>query len=140
VDDTREALSRPACLNAKIVIRCADFERSCAFYAGLLGLHPVEEWTEAQGRGCIFALRENGPGCLEIYEMSRADSRYVEAFTRAVANDKIDVQLRVESVDAWVVALRGKWEFVGPVRLPWGQRWLKLRDPDGVLIALYEEG
>jgi catechol 2,3-dioxygenase-like lactoylglutathione lyase family enzyme len=138
VDDSREALTRPVCVEAKIVIRCTAYERSLAFYTGVLGLHPVEEWTEAGGRGCIFALSENGPGCIEIYEMARSDPRFDEAFTRSVANDKIDLQIRVRSVDAWARALRGKWEYAGPETLPWGQRWIKLRDPDGVLIALYE--
>jgi hypothetical protein len=32
----------------------------------------------------------------------------------------------------------GAWPYQGPEILPWGQRWVKLRDPDNFLIAIYE--
>jgi len=69
--------------------------------------------------------------------MSAADPRFDERFREPVASDKIGLQLRTESVDEWAGSLCGKWPFEGPQDLPWGQRWLKLRDPDGLLIAIY---
>ena len=138
MDNTGEALTSPAPRALKTVLRCARFDRSRAFYAGVLCLYQVEEWSEPQGRGCIFALEPGAAGCLEIYEMTPLDARFREAFTRPVANDKIDLQIRVDSVPAWVSRLCGRWPFDGPETLPWGQRWIKLRDPDGLLIALYD--
>ena len=120
----------------KTVIRCADFDRSRDFYAGILGLSAVQEWTEPEGRGCIFEI---AGARLEIYAMTRLDGRFQEAFARPLENDKIDLQFRTHSVEEWAGRLRGRWPFEGPTDLPWGQRRVQLRDPDGVLIALYEE-
>jgi catechol 2,3-dioxygenase-like lactoylglutathione lyase family enzyme len=131
--------SAPLFLTAKIVIRCASFEASRRFYAGVLHLPIVEQFQEEQGRGCTMSLGDPVSGTLlEIYEMSRADKRWTEAFTQPVSNDKIDLQVRTEDLDAWVDALEGHWPFEGPEDLPWGQRWIKLRDPDGFLIAICE--
>jgi hypothetical protein len=70
--------------------------------------------------------------------MTAQDDRHDPAFGRPVASDKIDVQLGADSVDAWARTLEGRWPFEGPTALPWGQRWIQLRDPDGLLVAIYE--
>ena len=120
----------------KTVIRCADFDRSRDFYTRVLGLAVDEEWTEPQGRGCVFAA---GGARLEIYGMTKLDPRFQETFAQPLAGDKIDLQIHADSVDAWVELLQGVWPFDGPADLPWGQRWIQVRDPDGLLIALYEK-
>lgn len=125
--------------SAKVVIRCRDFSESHRFYSSVLGLQAVSEWEEHGGRGCIFTVtREQQGGYIEIYEMTRDDPRYDVSFSSAVQTDKVDLQLRTMSVDAWVEQLKGAWLFNGPEQLPWGQRWITLRDPDGLLIAIYE--
>ena len=120
----------------KTVIRCADFERSRDFYTRVLGLPVAQEWDEAQGHGAIFSL---SGAYLEIYAMTPADPRFDQAFTEPLRSDKIDLQIGVDSVDEWAERLRGVWPFRGPEVLPWGQRWIQLRDPDRLLLALYEE-
>jgi hypothetical protein len=106
----------------------------------VLALKIVDEWNEAGGTGCEFALAGDGRGgLLEIMEMATDNPRYNASFSLPVANDKIDLQLLTHSVDAWTDFLRGRWPFTGPQRLPWGHRWITLRDPDNVLIAIYEE-
>lgn len=120
--------------SVKIVIRCADLNASRAFYADVLRLPVTEQWDEPEGRGVIVTLGDRAPGTLiEMYEMSAADTRFREPFPC----DKIDLQLQTASLDEWADRLRGEWPFEGPQDLPWGQRWLKLRDPDGLLIAIY---
>lgn len=124
----------------KVVLRCADIQRSREFYTSVLGFVVQQAWTEEEGRGCILALNENETtAALELYQMNLADTRFHDAFTRPLENDKIDLQLRTDSVDRWIVCLSGKWPFMGPEVLPWGQRWIKLRDPDNLLIAIYEQ-
>jgi catechol 2,3-dioxygenase-like lactoylglutathione lyase family enzyme len=126
----------PGFVSAKTVVRCRDFVSSRAFYGSVLGLHVVNEWNEAGGRGCIFAVA--GDAFVEVYEMNAADPRYDAAFSRPSATDKVDLQLRTAALDAWVARLRGTWPFDGPRTLPWGQRWILLRDPDHLLVAIYE--
>lgn len=124
-------------LSLKVVIRCRDFAASRRFYGELLGLPVMEEWEEKGGRGCIFAFP--GGGSLEIYQMTVDNKRCDPSFERAFQDDKIDLQLRTGDLDAWSSQLEGQWPFQGPKILPWGQRWIQLRDPDNLLVAIYEE-
>lgn len=121
--------------SSKMVVRCASLEASRDFYTRVLDLRPVEQWEEPQGRGLILAL--GGRAFLEMYEMAAADPRYDPRFREPVPSDKVDLQLETDSLDPWVARLSGRWQFDGPEELPWGQRWIKLRDPDGLLIAIY---
>jgi catechol 2,3-dioxygenase-like lactoylglutathione lyase family enzyme len=126
--------------SAKIVIRCAHLDASHAFYMDVLGLELAERWEEPQGRGLIVSLGDRAPGAsIEMYEMSSADPRFDPRFREPVPSDKIDLQLETDSVDAWADRLRGRWPFEGPEDLPWGQRWIRLRDPDGLPIAIYKK-
>jgi catechol 2,3-dioxygenase-like lactoylglutathione lyase family enzyme len=129
----------PSLLSIKTVIRCRDFDASRHFYASILNLTILEEWSEPQGRGAIFGFGSDCAGMIEIYEMTQADARFDPAFASPIANDKIDVQLKTDSVAEWADCLRDVWTFVGPEELPWRQRWIKLRDPDGLLVAFYED-
>lgn len=122
----------------KVVIRCRDFAASRSFYGEVLGFREVEAWQEREGQGCIFRVGGRG-AALEIYQMSQADPRWQEAFERPFENDKVDVQIGVASLEPWCDRLRDRWPFSGPEVTPWGQRGLKLRDPDGLLLAIYEE-
>ncbi len=126
----------PSFTSLKTVIRCADYQRSREFYAGLLGLPVSEEWEEPQGRGCVMRV---GDALLEFYEMTTADARFKPEFRDALSSDKIDLQIKTPDVDEWAEYLRGRCEFKGPEVLPWGQKWIQLRDPDNLLIAIYED-
>ena len=127
-------------LSLKVVIRCRDFTASRHFYADIIKLTVVEEWEEKEGRGCIFGFGEDGQqALLEVYQMSPRDKRYRSEFEQTFENDKIDLQLKTSSLEAWIQELDGKWAFEGPRKLPWGQHWIKLRDPDHLLVAIYEE-
>ena len=125
----------------KFVIRCMDIGRSRLFYEVLMGLDPAEEWTDAQGSGCIYQLGEDArAGSIEVIEMPKDSPRYRDEFARPFESEKIDLQFRVPSLEAWVRRLKGKWDFDGPEVVPWGgANWIRLRDPDGVLIGLVEE-
>ena len=122
-------------VSSKVVVRCASLEASRDFYTRVLGLQRVEEWEEPQGRGLIVSL--GGRAFLEMYEMTAADPRYHPRFREPLPSDKVDLQLETDSLDDWVARFSGRWPFDGPENLPWGQRWIKLRDPDGLLIAIY---
>jgi catechol 2,3-dioxygenase-like lactoylglutathione lyase family enzyme len=129
----------PGWLSLKVVLRVRDFAASRAFYADILGLPVVEEWDAPEGKGCVLGLGPDGRhGFLEIYGMTPADPRFVPSFGEPHPGDKIDVQLGTDDLAGWAAHLQGRWPFRGPQPLPWGQRWILLRDPDGLLVALYE--
>lgn len=131
--------TRASILEVKTVLRCRDYEASRAFYRDVLGFDIAEEWREPGDVGCIFApIADGSVGCIEIYEMSEGDPRYNRAFSQPFANDKIDVQLRTPDLQSWLDRLQGRWPFSEPETTPWGHRWIKLRDPDNLQIAIYE--
>lgn len=126
-------------VEVKVVIRCGDYEASRAFYRELLGFGVAEEWREPADVGCIFSPHLDGStGLIEIHRMSEDDPRYERVFSQPLSNDKIDIQLRTPDLRSWVDRLQGRWPFSEPETTPWGHRWIKLRDPDNVLIAIYE--
>lgn len=126
-------------VQVKTVIRCRDYEASRAFYREVLGFGIAEEWREPGDVGCIFApVADSSCGCIEIYGMNEDDPRYDRAFSQPFTNDKIDIQLRTPDLQSWLDRLQGRWPFSEPATTPWGHRWIKLRDPDNLLIAIYE--
>jgi catechol 2,3-dioxygenase-like lactoylglutathione lyase family enzyme len=124
----------------KTVIRCADYAASRAFYADVLGLESLGDWDTPQGKGCIFGFGEKGSGGqLELFELTPADPRFVQAFREPVVNDKVDVQLATPDLAGWMERLKGVWEYEGPIEMPWGEKRIRLRDPDGLLVILHDE-
>jgi len=123
----------------KTVIQTRNFERSRDFYTSVLGLPLVDEWDQEEGRGVIVGLGDDASaGQIEISAVPEESQRHDESFAHDVANDKIVIQIETDSVDLWVARLDGRWPMEGPIDRPWGQRYLRLRDPDGVMVALYE--
>ena len=127
----------------KTVVRCRDIDASRRFYKDVLGLAVVEEWDKAEGKGCILTPGGND-GLIElsqVHELLAPSPRgrsSLAAFSKPFETDKVELQFRTDSLDEWVAHLCQQWEVVGPVARPWGQRYLWLRDPDNLLVALVE--
>ena len=120
-------------------IKSADIDKSIDFYTRILGFSIVDQWQEKDSTGCILRL----PGgqqeaLLEISQIASQSRRYLPAYSAPLQDDKIDLQLRTTSLDAWLIALDGNWPYEGPKTLPWGGRLIKLRDPDNLQVILYE--
>jgi len=119
----------------KMIVCCRDLDASRRFYTEVLELPVVEEWDQEEGKGCIVVI---GHAQLELCEVPASWEGFDAAYEQPVANDKVALQLRTPSVAAWAERLRGRWAFDPPVDRPWGHRYLYLRDPDGLRVALYE--
>ena len=124
-------------LSLKTMLRCRDLPASRRFYVDLLGLDVVGEWDDSGDRGCIVAVGSGG-GFLEMLAVDCEHPKHQPAFAELDANDKTELQIRVDSVDVWAERLDGSIDFEGPVTRPWGNRYLWLRDPDGVRVALFQ--
>jgi catechol 2,3-dioxygenase-like lactoylglutathione lyase family enzyme len=109
----------------------AQLDRMLDFYARLTGApvdRPVPDFAEIRTAGGTLALGSTrtvalfGPGSAE-----------------PSANRSVIIELLVDDVDATFAALQ-PWvtTFVGgPTTMPWGNRSLLLRDPDGNLVNLF---
>ena len=109
----------------------ADVDRLTAFYERLTGVgadRPVPDFAELRTANGTLALGSTrtvglfGPGSAE-----------------AGVNRSVIIELLVDDVDAAYAALQ-PWvtTFVNePTTMPWGNRSLLLRDPDGNLVNLF---
>ena len=122
----------------KTVIRTKDFKKSKWFYGELFNLSIIEEYDDEDGsKGCIFKLNENA--LIEISEITKENSYYDKSFDELFENSKMGIQIKTDSVDFWAQRLKGKYTARGPVKRPWGPRYLYLRDPDSLEIIIYQE-
>ena len=81
------------------MLRCRDLAASRRFYVDLLGLEVVEEWDDPGDQGCIVGFGPGG-GFLEMLAVDPKHPEHRSDFEGPVANDKIELQIRVESVAA----------------------------------------
>lgn len=113
-------------LGLKIVVACSDLSASREFYRDIVGLDIVDEWQEAHGNGCVFSV---GDGFLELGERKKGPDP---------SNHPFNVQFSVRDVDAWVGRVADQWEHTQPKDQPWGERTVRMRDPDGILVTVYQ--
>ncbi len=126
-------------LSIKTTIRVKNIQVSKSFYTEVLKMEIVEEYG-SDSLGCIIRVGgETGNALIELSQIPEDHYYFDEAYQKNVVNDKIDLQIKTDNVDAWVQSLKGIWEARGPVDRPWGSKYLYLRDPDGIQIIIYQE-
>jgi catechol 2,3-dioxygenase-like lactoylglutathione lyase family enzyme len=110
-----------------------DVARLVAFYERVTGVDAA--WANDD-----FAELRTTSGTLAV-----ASTRTVGLFGPGVAspaaNRSAIVEFLVDDLDATFAALRGDRELEvvqEPTTMPWGNRSLLLRDPDGTLVNLFE--
>ncbi|MGI3779705.1 MAG: VOC family protein [Janthinobacterium lividum] len=109
----------------------ADVDRMVDFYTRLIGAtvdRPVPDFAEFRTSTSTLAL--GSTRTVELFGAGTAE---------AAANRSAIVEFLVDDVDATYASLR-EWvtTFVdGPTTMPWGNRSLLLRDPDGNLVNLF---
>jgi catechol 2,3-dioxygenase-like lactoylglutathione lyase family enzyme len=113
-------------LAGRILLRCADPERTQRFYREELGLAVYREFGRLPHRGVVFFL---GGGYLEVSGSSDA-----------AASPSVALWLQVRDVHAEHDRLRGSGVRVlrEPRVEPWGLVEMWIADPDGVQLVLVE--
>lgn len=106
-----------------------DYPASVAFYRDDLGLPLDHDWDYGPGdAGSVFHA---GPAMIEIFSAAPG----VEV-TRPYG---VSMLIQVEDVDAFYrrAQERGLKTVLEPTTFPWGQRVMRLEDPDGITVALF---
>ena len=108
-----------------------DVDRLVAFYERLTGV-------DADRPTLDFAELRTPHGTLAIGS-TRTVGLFGPGSARPADNRTAIIEFLVEDVDAVFAALHeGSFEFVtAPTTLPWGNRSLLVRDPDGTLVNLF---
>ena len=134
MDSTSDA-KRPV-FELRVAITTEDYERLVKFYCDGLGLEPAAIWNNDGGQALML---EMGRATLEIF-----DERQAEVIDDLEAGKRVSGPIRfalqVPDLDAAMTRLlaNGATLVHEPVQTPWGDRNVRLQDPDGLQITLFQ--
>jgi len=120
----------------RVALTTGDYERLVKFYCDGLGIEPAQFWNNGQGRALILNM---GQATLEIFDETQAQTiDQIEAGQRL--SGQIRFALQVPDVTAAMERLlaHGATLVHPPVITPWGDYNVRLQDPDGMQITLFQ--
>jgi methylmalonyl-CoA/ethylmalonyl-CoA epimerase len=120
----------------RIAVTTSDYERLVKFYCIGLGIEPAQIWNNGQGRALILDM---GRATLEIFDETQAETiDGIEAGKRV--SGQIRFALQVPDLKAAMERLlaNGATLVHPPVVTPWGDHNVRLQDPDGLQITLFQ--
>ena len=115
----------------RFVAFARDFGRTVEFYEGRLGLRRLEGWDRDDGKGVLLSAGGNA-----VVEVLGAAGDGIDRSRAEVSG--VMLALEVDSADEWRSRLDGAGIECSPLEdRPWGHRDFSVRDPDGVVVAIY---
>ncbi len=123
-------------LELRVALTSSDYERSVKFYCEGLGIEPAQFWNNDQGRALILNM---GNATLEIFDEAQAETiDQIEAGKRV--SGQIRFALQVTDLKAAMERLlaHGATLVHPPIVTPWGDYNVRLQDPDGMQITLFQ--
>lgn len=125
-------------LELRVALTVRDFERSAKFYCEGLGLEPAAIWNNDGGQALMLDMRH---AALEVF-----DERQAEVVDQLEVGRRVSGQVRfalqVPDLQAAMERLlaHGATLVHPPVLTPWGDHNVRLQDPDGMQITLFQAG
>lgn len=113
----------------RFMFTARDYEAAVAFYRDGVGLPVDHSWDYSPSdRGTVF---QAGPAIIEVFGAA-PDVDYVKP-------QGMGILLQVDDADRWyqTVQERGLPVLQAPTSYPWGQRVLRLTDPDGIVVSFF---
>lgn len=123
-------------LELRVALTTRDYERLVKFYCDGLGIEPAAIWNNGQGKALVL---EMGKATLEIFDEVQAETiDQIEAGQRI--SGQIRFALQVPDLNAAMERLlvHGAILVHPPITTPWGDRNVRLQDPDGMQITLFQ--
>ena len=123
-------------LELRVAITTSDYERLVKFYSEGLGLEPAAIWSNDGGKALLLDM---GKATLEVF-----DERQAEVIDGLEAGRRISGQVRfalqVPDLNTAMERLlaHGATLVHEPVMTPWGDYNVRLQDPDGMQITLFQ--
>ena len=127
---------KPPVFELRVALTTSDYERLTKFYCEGLGLEPTAIWNNDQGKALVLDM---GKGTLELFDEAQA-----EIIDQLEAEQRISGQIRfalqVPDLNAAMERLlaHGATLVHPPVLTPWGDYNVRLQDPDGMQITLFQ--
>jgi predicted enzyme related to lactoylglutathione lyase len=123
-------------LELRVALTTSDYDRLVKFYTIGLGIEPAQLWTNNGGQALILNM---GNATLEIFDEAQAQMvDQLEAGQRV--SGQIRFALQVPDIEAAMERLlaHGATLVHPPVMTPWGDYNVRLQDPDGMQITLFQ--
>lgn len=123
-------------LELRVALTTHEYERLIKFYCDGLGLEPAAIWNNGDGHALMLDM---GRGTLELFDEAQAETiDQLEAGKRI--SGQIRFALQVSDLKAAMERLiaHGAMLLHEPVLTPWGDYNVRLQDPDGMQITLFQ--
>lgn len=121
----------------RVALTTSDYERLVRFYCDGFGIEPAAIWNNGQGQALVLAM---GNATLEIFDEAQAETiDHIEVGQRI--SGKIRFALQVPDLKAAMDRLLAHGAILvhPPVTTPWGDLNVRLQDPDGMQITLFQK-
>lgn len=120
----------------RVAITTQDYERLVKFYCLGLGIEPAAVWKNDGGKALML---EMGKATLEIFDERQAEVIDDLEVGKRVSG-KIRFALQVPDLKAALERMiaNGATLVHEPVMTPWGDHNVRLQDPDGMQITLFQ--
>jgi methylmalonyl-CoA/ethylmalonyl-CoA epimerase len=129
-------MNTPAIFELRVAITTQDYERLVKFYCLGLGIEPAAVWNNDGGKALMLNM---GNATLEIF-----DERQAEVIDTLEVGKRVSGQIRfalqVPDLKAAMERMlaNGATLVHEPVMTPWGDYNVRLQDPDGMQITLFQ--
>ena len=123
-------------LELRVAMTTRDYERLVKFYCDGLGLEPAAIWNNADSHALILDM---GKATLELFDEAQAE--YIDQLEAGKRiSSQIRFALQVPDLKAAMQRLltHGATLVHEPVMTPWGDYNVRLQDPDGMQITLFQ--
>jgi predicted enzyme related to lactoylglutathione lyase len=123
-------------IELRVALTTSDYERLVKFYCDGLGIEPAAIWSNDGGRALILNM---GKATLELFDETQAEIiDQLEAGRRV--SGQIRFALQVPDLKAAMERLlaHGATLVHPPMITPWGDYNVRLQDPDGMQITLFQ--
>ena len=123
-------------LELRVALTTHDYERLVKFYCEGLGIEPAGIWNNDGGKALIIDM---GKATLELF-----DERQAEVIDQLEAGRRLSGQIRfalqVPDINVAMERLlaHGATLVHEPVQTPWGDTNVRLQDPDGLQVTLFQ--
>jgi methylmalonyl-CoA/ethylmalonyl-CoA epimerase len=128
--------TNPPVFELRVALTTSDYERLTKFYCEGLDLEPAAIWNNGQGKALVLDM---GKATLELFDESQA--KIIDQLeTGQRISGQIRFALQVPDLNAAMERLlaHGATLVHPPVLTPWGDYNVRLQDPDGMQITLFQ--
>ena len=123
-------------LELRVALTAKDYERSVKFYCDGLGLEPAALWNNGGGQALILDM---GKATLEVFDEAQAETiDQIEAGKRISGQIRFALQVPDLKIAMEKLLAHGATLVHPPVTTPWGDYNVRLQDPDGMQITLFQ--